>query len=140
MHKSTSKMLEELKACNEFEKFYDENKEYAVDLTLAQYIEKLIKEKGLSKAAVIKNAEMSEVYAYQIMSGLRIPERKKLLCLAFGMGLNLEETQQLLKCTGYAQLYVKNTFDCIVIYGLCNGFTVPDVNEKLYDFGLETLG
>ena len=133
-------MLEELKACNEFEKFYDENKEYTVDLTLAQYIEKLIKEKGLSKAAVIKNAEMSEVYAYQIMSGLRIPERKKLLCLAFGMGLNLEETQQLLKCTGYAQLYVKNTFDCIVIYGLCNGFTVPDVNEKLYDFGLETLG
>ena len=140
MQKSTSKMLEELKACNEFEKFYDENKEYAVDLTLAQYIERLIKEKGLSKAAVIKNAEMSEVYAYQIMSGLRIPERKKLLCLAFGMGLNLEETQQLLKCTGYAPLYVKNTFDCIVIYGLCNGFTVPDVNEKLYDFGLETLG
>lgn len=133
-------MLEELKACNEFEKFYDENKEYTVDLTLAQYIERLIKEKGLSKAEVIKNAEMSEVYAYQIMSGLRIPDRKKLLCLAFGMKLNLEETQQLLKCTGYAQLYVKNTFDCIVIYGLCNGFTVPDVNEKLYDFGLETLG
>lgn len=140
MRKSTSEMLEELKACNEFEKFYDENKEYTVDLTLAQYIERLIKEKGLSKAEVIKNAEMSEVYAYQIMSGLRIPDRKKLLCLAFGMKLNLEETQQLLKCTGYAQLYVKNTFDCIVIYGLCNGFTVPDVNEKLYDFGLETLG
>lgn len=140
MRKSTSEMLEELKACNEFEKFYDENKEYTVDLTLAQYIERLIKEKGLSKAEVIKNAEMSEVYAYQIMSGLRIPDRKKLLCLAFGMGLNLDETQQLLKCTGYAPLYVKNTFDCIVIYGLCNGFTVPDVNEKLYDFGLETLG
>ena len=140
MQKDTSKMLEELRACNEFERFYDENKEYTVDFSLAEYIERILKEKGLSKAAVIKNAEMSEVYAYQIMSGLRIPDRKKLLCLAFGMGLNLDETQQLLKCTGYAPLYVKNTFDCIVIYGLCNGFTVPDVNEKLYDFGLETLG
>lgn len=140
MQKDTSKMLEELKVCNEFEKFYDENKKYTVDGSLAEYIEKLLKEKGLSKADVIRNAEMSEVYAYQIMSGLRIPDRKKLLCLAFGMKLDLDETQKLLKCTGYAPLYVKNTFDCIVIYGLCNGFTVPDINEKLYDFGLETLG
>lgn len=140
MQKDTSKMLEELKNCNEFERFYDENKKYTADFTLAEYIEMLLKEKNLSKATVIKDAEMCEVYAYQIMSGLRIPNRKKLLCLAFGMKLNLEETQKMLKCTGYAPLYVKNTFDCIVTYGLCNGFTVPDVNEKLYDFGLETLG
>lgn len=140
MQKDTSKMLEELKNCNEFERFYDENKKYTADFTLAEYIETLLKEKNLSKATVIKDAEMCEVYAYQIMSGLRIPNRKKLLCLAFGMKLNLEETQKMLKCTGYAPLYVKNTFDCIVTYGLCNGFTVPDVNEKLYDFGLETLG
>ena len=140
MQKDTSKMLEELKACTEFERFYDENKKYTADLTLAEYIDTLLKEKNLSKAAVVKDAEMSEVYAYQIMSGLRIPDRKKLLCLAFGMKLDLEETQKMLKYTGYAPLYVKNTFDCIVIYGLCNGFTVPDVNEKLYDFGLETLG
>lgn len=140
MQKDTSKMLEELKACTEFERFYDENKKYTANFTLAQYIEKLLSEKKLAKSTVIKNSEMSEVYAYQIMSGIRIPDRKKLLCLAFGMNLNLDETQKMLKCTGYAPLYVKNTFDCIVTYGLCNGFTVPDVNEKLYDFGLETLG
>ena len=43
-------------------------------------------------------------------------------------------------CADATELQLQSRFDCIVVYGLCNGFTVPDVNEKLYDFGLETLG
>ena len=69
-----------------------------------------------------------------------MPERKKLLCLAVGMGLNIEQTQQLLKCAGYPQLYVKLPFDSIVLYGLCKGLPVVQINELLYTYGLETLG
>ena len=96
--------------------------------------------KGLKKAQVIKNAELSEVYGYQIFSGLRIPERKKLLCLAVGMALNIEQTQQLLKCAGYSQLYVKLPFDSVILYGLCKKLSVLQINELLYDYDLETLG
>lgn len=56
------------------------------------------------------------------------------------MGLTLEELQNLLKCAGYAQLYVKKPFDCIVIYGICNKLSVAQVNGILYDYGQETLG
>ena len=83
---------------------------------------------------------MSEVYAYQIFSGLRVPERKKLLCLAIGMSLNLDETQTLLKCAGYSQLYVKLPFDSIIIYGICKKFSVVQINELLFEYELETLG
>ena len=96
--------------------------------------------KGLKKAQVIKNAELSEVYGYQIFSGLRIPERKKLLCLAVGMALNIEQTQHLLKCAGYSQLYVKLPFDSVILYGLCKKLSVLQINELLYDYDLETLG
>lgn len=89
---------------------------------------------------MIRRSELSEIYAYQIFSGVRVPERKKLLCLAIGMGLTLEELQNLLKCAGYAQLYVKKPFDCIVIYGVCNKLSVAQVNGILYDYGQETLG
>lgn len=96
--------------------------------------------KGLQKSQVIKNAELSEVYGYQIFSGVRVPERRKLLCLAVSMRLNIKETQQLLKCAGYSQLYAKLPFDSVVLYGLCKALSVVQINELLYEYELETLG
>ena len=140
MQKDTSKIVEELGLCSDFKTFYNENKDYMVSGNLASLLAQLLDTKGLKKSQVIKNAELSEVYGYQIFSGLRVPERKKLLCLAVGMQLNIAETQQLLTCAGYSQLYVKLPFDSIVLYGLCKALTVVQINELLYEYGLETLG
>lgn len=140
MGKDTSKIVEELGLCPDFKTFYRENKDYMVTSSLSDLLAQLLMEKGLKKAQVIKNAELSEVYGYQIFSGIRVPERKKLLCLAVGMGLNIEEAQQLLKCAGYSQLYVKLPFDSVVLYGLCKELSVVQINELLYEYGLETLG
>ena len=129
MVKDTSKIVEELGLCADFNTFYDENKDYMIKDSLANMLQKLISDKGLKKSQVIKNSELSEVYSYQIFSGLRVPERKKLLCLAIGMGLNLEETQTLLKCAGYSLLYVKLPFDSVIIYGICKGLSVIEINQ-----------
>ena len=96
MQKDTSKIVEELGLCPDFQTFYNENKDYMVCGNLAALLTQLLEEKGLKKSQVIKHAELSEVYGYQIFSGVRVPERRKLLCLAVGMRLNIEETQQLL--------------------------------------------
>ncbi len=138
--RDTKKLIEELRLCDDFKTFYDENKEYMVTDTLAQLLENLIQTKGLKKSSIIKKAEIAEVYGYQIFSGIRQPERKKLLCLAIGMDLNLEETQTLLKRAGYPTLYVKRPFDCVVIYGICKKLTVIKINELLFKYNLETLG
>ena len=140
MQKDTSEIVKELGLCPDFQTFYTENKDYMVYGNLSQLLAQLLESKGLKKAQVIKDAELSEVYGYQIFSGIRIPERKKLLCLAVGMGLNVDETQQLLKCAGYSQLYVKLPFDSIVLFGLCKALSVVQINELLYEYALETLG
>ena len=140
MQKDTSEIVKELGLCPDFQTFYSENKEYMVSADLAQLLTELLERKGLKKSQVIKNAEFSEVYGYQIFSGLRVPVRKKLLCLSVSMGLNIEEVQQLLKCAGYAPLYVKNPFDSVVLYGLCKELSVVELNELLYKYELETLG
>lgn len=140
LQKDTSKIVEELGLCADFKTFYNENKEYMVSATLSQMLNDLIKEKGLKKSEVIRKSELSEVYSYQIFSGLRVPERKKLLCLAVGMGLNLDEVQTLLKCAGYSPLYVKISFDSIVIYGICKQLSIVEINELLFEYDLETLG
>ena len=140
MEKDTSKIVEELKLCPDFTTFYSENKAYMVSESLAELLARLLTEKGLRKAEVIRRAELSEVYAYQIFSGLRVPDRKKLLCLAVGMGLTLDEVQTLLKCAGYSPLYVKLPFDSIVLYGVCKKLSVVEINELLFAYGHETLG
>ena len=110
-----------------------------ISADLAGLLAELLQRKGLKKSHVIKNAELSEIYGYQIFSGVRVPERKKLLCLAVSMGLNIDEVQQLLKCAGYPQLYAKRPFDCVALYGFCKGLSVIEINELLYKYDLETL-
>lgn len=140
MIKDTSKIVEELGLSPDFKSFYNENKDYMVKEDLSQLLDNLITKYSLKKSQVIRKAEMSEVYAYQIFSGLRVPERKKLLCLAIAMKLTLDEVQTLLKCAGYSTLYVKLPFDSIVLYGVCKKLSVVDINQILYEYGLETLG
>ena len=132
--------MEELGLCPDFTTFYNENKEYMISQTLSELLEALLAQKGQKKADVIRRAELAEVYGYQIFSGLRVPERKKLLALAVGMELDLDETQTLLKCAGYSPLYVKLPFDSVVLYGICKKMTVIQINELLFEYGLETLG
>lgn len=141
MKKDTSKLLEELQGFSSFNDFYENNNENIFNTSLSDYLESLINEKGLSKADIIKKSEMSEVYAYQILSGIKKkPKRQKVLSLVFGMELNLLETQELLKKTGYAQLYAKNPFDTVIIYGISKGMNIVEVNNLLFEYGQETLG
>lgn len=140
MKKDTQKIVEELGLCADFQTFYRENDDYMIKETLSELLGQLMEEKKLKKSAVIKASELSEVYAYQIFSGLRIPDRKKLLSLAVGMGLNIKETQQLLKTAGYPPLYVKRPFDSIVLYGLCRGLSVIEINDLLFEYDQENIG
>lgn len=140
MKKDSANLLEELKNCSDFNRFYHSNEDSIITDTLSEMLNGLLQKYGIKKAEAIRNSELSEDYAYQIFSGLRVPERKKLLALAIGMKLNLEEIQNLLKAAGYAQLYIKNTFDCILMYGICKQLSVSEINFLLFDYGMETLG
>ena len=139
MEKDTSEIVKELGLSQDFQTFYTNNKDHMVFDNVSQLLTELLHRKGLKKSRVIKNAELSEIYGYQIFSGVRVPERKKLLSLAISMGLSINEVQQLLKSAGYPQLYAKKPFDSVVLYGFCKGMSVVEINELLYKYDLETL-
>lgn len=140
MAKDTAVLLEELKRCSDFNRFYNENSESFPKINLASYLQQLLEKYSLKKADVIRRSELNQIYAYQIFSGVRIPERKKLLSLAVGMGLSLSEIQNLMKVAGHAQLYAKDPDDCVVIYGIYKNYSVAQINYMLFDYGMETLG
>ena len=139
--KDTAELLAELGGFSDFNAFYGENSSAIGTQTLSDALCSLLDGKGLTRSEVIERSELSEVYAYQIFSGVRAkPQLKKLLCLTVAMGLDLRETQELLRKTGYPQLYVRRPFDCIVIYGVYHGFSVQRINELLFEYGEDTLG
>lgn len=61
------------------------------------------------------------------------------MSLAFGFGLNYEETDRLLKIAGVGALYPKNKRDAIIIYALENGMSIYDTDDILKYHNLETL-
>lgn len=137
--KPTNELLKQLTESSTVEEYLEQNQEFMVKYPLEELLDELIEQKQYRKIEVIKRAELNEIYGYQIFSGKRIPSRDKLICLAIGMNLSLEETQTLLKEAGFAVLYPKRERDSIIIFGIEKCKTVPQINMLLYEKGQETI-
>lgn len=138
-NEKTEKLMNELKEASSLYSFIDKHQDAFPNLTLPDYIELLIQKKGLKKSQVINDTGLHRTYAYQIMSGQRKPSRDKLIAFAFGLNLNMEETQRLLTTAEFNPLYPKNKRDSIIIYAICNHYDIMSVNDLLYEHGEEIL-
>lgn len=137
--KPTNELLEQLNQSGNIEQYMKDNQEYLIDCTLSEYLNDLLKEKQLIKSKVIRNAEMNEIYGFQVFSGSRNPSRDTLLSICIGMGLNAEETQATLKIAGFAPLYPKNKRDSMILFGVEHQQGVCDINNTLYEQEEKTL-
>lgn len=133
--KTTSHLENELKNSTSLDTFLEKHQDELSDCSLSDQLGKLLREKGLTKAEVVKECNLNEVYAYQILSGVRRPSRDKLLCLCFAMKATLAETQSLLKESGFAPLYVRSHRESIIIFAITHGHTLLQLNTALYDHG-----
>lgn len=133
--KNTSHLENELKNSTSLDSFLEEHQEELTGCSLPEQLVAMLAAKGLTKAEVVRESNLNEVYAYQILSGVRRPSRDKLLSLCFAMKATLEETQGLLKQSGFAPLYVRSHRDSIIIFALTHGHTLIELNTDLYDHG-----
>lgn len=131
--------MSELKNENNLQEFTENNKETFMDKPLTDYLEILLEKYNVKKADVIKRSSLATVYGYQIFDGRREPKRDKVIQLAFGFGLTLDETQRLLKCAGHSELYPKVKRDVLFIYGINNNMNKDEVEQLLYKMGEKGL-
>ena len=137
--KNTDGLQQELMDSPDLEQFLSQNQEQFVNKSVSELLNHLFEKKYISKAALAKQSGMSEIYLHQIFAGRRNPSRNRLLCLCYGLGASVEETQELLKLCGMAQLYPKLKRDAIIYYGLLHGLSLFEINDKLFDKTEETL-
>lgn len=135
----TDEMMQNLLKANNIEDYMKENSGAFVDLTISQFLSEYINSRSLIKSHVIKTAEISEIFGFQVLSGTRNPSRNTLLSLCIAMNMTLDEVQSALKIAQFAPLYPKNKRDSIIIIGISKGKSVCEINNELYDNGEETL-
>lgn len=140
MNKHTEELMNELKAVEHVKTFLTDNCDEIVCQDLQAYLARLLMEKRLKKAEIIRSAEIDTVYGYQIFQGIKQPSRNKLLCLAVGMRLTINETQQLLRAAQLGALYPRIKRDAIIIFGLERSLSVNEINDVLFELGEYTLG
>lgn len=138
-HERTEKLFNEIR---ESQDVYSYISKYDTDfptISLPDFIDLIIQKKELKKSHVVKKADLNRTYAYQIMSGQKKASRSKMIRLAYGLNLNLEETQKLLKISEFNPLSPKNKRDAIIIFAICNEHDIDRINDVLFENNEESI-
>lgn len=104
-----------------------------------EFFDVLLKAKGLKKSEVIRRANLSRVYGYQLMEGRRRGKRDYYLLIALAMKLNLTETQRMLAVVRCGALHPLIKRDAAVIFAVNHGYDVFDTYEFMCSLGLPPL-
>lgn len=139
MKKDTEELLNELKETKAIGDFTSVNAEEFEVLTLTEILSQMLEKYNKAKIDVIKAARFDYTYGYQIFDGKKRPKREKLLQLAFGFPLSLDDTNRLLRAGGVSGLYIRCKRDVICMYCLHKGMTLEECNSYLYQLEEETL-
>ena len=129
--KNTNILQTELRSTEDVERFISENEEEFRLLNVAEYLNRLLIDYNLEKCDIAKRGGFTGNYPYQIFNGRKKASRDKLIQIALGFPLTVEETQDLLHLAGYAGLYVRNSRDAYLMFAIEKKFTFQGTNELL---------
>ena len=119
--------------------FLARNHENMLTMNLSEYLMTLLHQKKLKRADVVRDSGLEKAYVYQIFNGKKHPSRDKLIAIAFGLHLNAEETQRMLKLGECSELYVRQTRDAIILFAIHQGMGIAAADDLLYQNNLPTL-
>lgn len=139
LEKDTDKLMHSLKKATDFKTLFSQHQENLIEEELKLYLTELLNKNNVTKAEVMRKSGITEATGYQYFDGKRKPSREKLIALAIGFGMDVDETNDLLKKTGYAKLYPKHKWDAIVIFGMSHSQSLVEIDELLFDAQLKTF-
>ena len=137
--KTTNELVNEIKETSDILDYLEKNNREMQVGSLPEYLNSWLEKKGRSKADVIRGSNLNRAYVYQIFLGLKYPSRDKIIALAFGLGLDADEVQSLLKQAGYRELYPRDPSDALLLYSFSQRKTILEANELLFDHNIEVL-
>lgn len=136
---STAETKDNLKNASSFGDFLKRNLENMLEPDLSKYLMELLARKGLKRAQVVEDSGVDKAFVYQIFNGSKRPSRDKLIAITFGMRLNEEETQRVLKIAGHSELYPRVPRDALILFSIQRGKDIWQTDDALDKNGFPTL-
>lgn len=137
---STDSLLKRIFKTKNLDSFFQRNEQNLQPRGFCALLASFCDQRGLIPERAIFRAQIDRTYGHQLFNGTRRPSRDKVLQLAVGMGLTVEETQQLLQSAGKSPLYPRLKRDAALIFCLKNGYDMMAAQELLSQYGLLLLG
>ena len=139
MIKTTDELEQEIQKSDNIYELLDKNHESFRFEELSAHLKMLLKRKNIKPADAIRKSGIDRSYGHQIISGKKAPSRDKLIALAFGMELELNELNDLLKLSCNRTMYARDRRDAVIIFAITNKLSIIETNELLFDKGIEII-
>lgn len=110
-----------------------------MDDDIRSFFDTLLNEAGKKKSEIIRKANLSRVYGYQLMEGRRRGKRDYYLLIALAMSLDLKTTQRMLSITQCGALHPLIKRDAAVIFAINHGYDNVRTFEFMCSLGLPPL-
>lgn len=107
--------------------------------SFGKHLQKLINKKGLKNSEVYAAANISKQYFSKLLNGKVNPSKEKMLALAVGLRLNLDETIDFLRIAGYAFSPISQTDEVVKYFITHEDYNVIKIDIVLFDYGLAPL-
>ena len=137
---STSTLLSKLFKTRNIGRFMEHYCSQMESQPFSTYLGRLCEQRGVLPAHVIQRSGIERTFGHQLFNGRRTPSRDKVIQLAFGFGMDYDETQALLKNARKSALYPKIRRDAVIIYALLQNLSVIDLQDTLSELSLPVLG
>jgi len=137
---SSAALNDDLENTKSIGSYLERNEANMIPRSLPEHLQLLLQQKGIRRADVARGSLLDRKYIYQIFDGSKTPSRDKLIAMAFGLRLSVEETQTMLKLSENRELYVRDRRDAIILFALQRNMSIFKTNELLYEYGYAVLG
>ena len=133
-------ILAKLKNADDITRFLKRYGKNMVSTAFHKYITGLCVKRDILPAHVIEKSGIERTFGHQLFNGRRKSSRDKVIQLAFGFGMDYEETQELLQAADKSALYPKVKRDAVVIFALLKKMSIFDLQATLSELSLPLLG
>jgi hypothetical protein len=97
-------------------------------------------DKGVVPNILFQEIDLEKSLGHQIFSGRRRLTRDNAIKIAFGLNLDIKETQRLLTVSKNSLLYPFIPRDAAILYCLHNGINYRNTQSNLFEWGMTVLG
>lgn len=126
--------LEQAKTTQEFQEFLKTNDVEMHRDSFGDYVIKLCAKYELTPSFIQTQIAISKSQFYSLINGTRNPSKESVIKIVFGLKVNVNEANELLRAAGLHALDPRNREDAIIMFGIEKKKDASKIEELLQEY------